>query len=97
MRLNRRSFITLLLGGLLGHLAPFAGAARNGRRRERSLDSAVARARRRTGGRVLSAETRLQQGREVHVIRILTDDGKVRRIREDAHTGRPVERDRRRR
>lgn len=91
MRLSRRSLITLLLGGLLGHLTLFARAAWPGKRRERSLDSAVARARRRTGGRVLSAETRVQQGREVHVIRILTDDGKIRRIREDARTGRPID------
>jgi len=55
-----------------------------------SLDSVVSRARERTGGRVLSAETRQVDGRPTHFVRILTKDGKVRRLRVDAETGRPV-------
>lgn len=55
-----------------------------------SLDSAVSRARERTGGRVLSAETRQVDGRATHFVRILTEDGKVRRLRVDAATGRFV-------
>ena len=97
MKLTRRSLITLLLGGLLGHLPlPGRGATYGRNRRVSTLDDAVSRARRRTGGRVLSAETRKQQGRDVHVIRVITDDGKVRRIREDARTGRPIEQRQRR-
>jgi len=46
-----------------------------------SLDSAVSRIRGRTGGRVLSAETRYEGDRPVHHIRILTRKGKVKRIR----------------
>jgi len=49
-----------------------------------SLDQAVSQARERTGGRVISAETREKEGRKVHNIRILTDDGKVRRLQIDA-------------
>jgi uncharacterized membrane protein YkoI len=58
--------------------------------RRYSLDSAVSNARKRTGGRVLSAETKNKEGREVHYIRILSDDGKVQRLRIDSRTGRPV-------
>lgn len=55
-------------------------------RKERgeSLDSAVSRVRGSTGGRVLSAETRNEDGRKVHYIRVLTRNGKVKRIRVEA-------------
>jgi len=43
-----------------------------------SLAEAIESVRRRTGGRILSAETRLQGGREVHHIKVLTEDGKVK-------------------
>jgi len=43
-----------------------------------SLSQAIEQVRRRTGGRVVSAETRVQGGREVHHIKVLTKDGKVR-------------------
>ena len=49
-----------------------------------SLESAVSRARERSGGRVLSAETREKDGKREHVIRILTDKGKVKRYRYQA-------------
>ena len=66
-------------------------AARNpGSGSGESLDSAVSRARESTGGRVLSAETRQVDGRPTHFVRILTKDGKVRRLRVDARTGRFV-------
>ena len=42
-----------------------------------SLSQAIESVRRRTGGQVLSAETRVQGGREVHHIKVLKD-GKVR-------------------
>ena len=43
-----------------------------------SLSQAIESVRRRTGGKVLSAETKVQGGREVHHIKVLTKDGKVR-------------------
>lgn len=59
-----------------------------------SLDSAVSRIRGRTGGRVLSAETRNENGRPVHHIRILTGNGKVKRIRVDGQSDQPRSRGR---
>ncbi|MEJ2619681.1 MAG: PepSY domain-containing protein [Candidatus Thiodiazotropha sp.] len=49
-----------------------------------SLNQAVKQAKKRTGGQVISAETRNQDGHRVHNIRILTEDGKVRRLRINA-------------
>ena len=43
-----------------------------------SLAQAIESVRRRTGGKVVSAETRVQGGREVHHIKVLTKDGKVK-------------------
>ena len=43
-----------------------------------SLSQAIESVRRRTGGQVVSAETRVQGGREVHHIKVLTKDGKVK-------------------
>jgi uncharacterized membrane protein YkoI len=43
-----------------------------------SLSEAIESVRRRTGGRVVSAETKVQGDREVHYIKVLTKDGKVR-------------------
>ena len=43
-----------------------------------SLSEAIESVRQRTGGRVVSAETKVQGGREVHYIKVLTKDGKVR-------------------
>jgi uncharacterized membrane protein YkoI len=54
------------------------------------LDSAVARIRKQTGGRVLAAETRFIDGRPVHVIRVLTPNGKVRIFQIDAETGKQL-------
>lgn len=53
-----------------------------------SLDQAVRMVRERSGGRVLRAETRRQNGRAVHRIRVLSDDGRVRTYAVDAETGR---------
>jgi len=44
----------------------------------KSLSEAVEQVRRQTGGRILSAETKVQGGREVHHIKVLTKDGKVK-------------------
>ena len=43
-----------------------------------SLSEAIESVRQRTGGRVVSAETKVQGDREVHYIKVLTKDGKVR-------------------
>lgn len=52
-----------------------------------SLDEAAAQVRRRTGGRVLSAETQMSNGVPIHHIRVLTSDQRVRTIRVDGRTG----------
>ena len=65
--------------------------------RRTTLEQAVSEARDRHPGRVLSAETQRRNGRESHNIRILTDDGRVRRLHMDAESGRfERRRDRRR-
>jgi len=43
-----------------------------------TLAQAIESVRSRTGGRVVSAETRVEGGREVHYIKVLTKDGKVK-------------------
>jgi hypothetical protein len=76
MRKSRSHLWQILLLGLLLSLNPaFA---------EVSLNQAVKQAKKRTGGQVISAETQNQDGRRVHNIRILTKDGKVRRLRINA-------------
>jgi uncharacterized membrane protein YkoI len=52
-----------------------------------SLDQAVAQVQRRVGGRVLSAETRMEDGVPVHHVRVLTSSQRVRTIRVDGRTG----------
>ena len=53
---------------------PIVVAQNNGK----SLSEAVEQVRRQTGGRILSAETKISGGREVHHIKVLTKDGKVK-------------------
>jgi len=43
-----------------------------------SLSQAIESVRSRTGGKVVSAETRVEGDREVHHIKVLTKDGKVK-------------------
>lgn len=57
-----------------------------------NLDSAVSRIRQQTGGRVLSADTVRGDGRTVHEIKVLTDQGHVRRWRVDGDTGEVIRR-----
>ena len=45
-----------------------------------SLNEAVDRVRRQYNGRIVSAETRISGNREVHHIKVLTDDGKVKTV-----------------
>lgn len=64
--------------------------AEEGLRRGRpnvSLDSAVENIRNRKGGRVLSADSVRREGRDVHRIKILTDEGRVRNLYMDPQTG----------
>ena len=49
-----------------------------------SLDQAVAKVRRTFGGRILKAETR----GNVHYIKVVMDNGRVRTVRVDGNTGR---------
>lgn len=56
--------------------------------RRKSLDEAVSEARDRYPGRVLSAETDRRGGRESYNIRILTNDGRVKRLQIDPESGR---------
>lgn len=46
-----------------------------------SLGEAVEQVRRQYNGRIVSAETRVSGNREVHYIKILTSDGKVKTVR----------------
>lgn len=50
-------------------------------RDEVSLSEAVARVKREYGGRILEAETQEKNGRRVHVIKVLTREGRVRTVR----------------
>lgn len=86
----KSSLLTVLLvASLLAGAVPLAAAEKG---RFLSLDGAVSQVRKQSGGRVLSAETRDQDGRPVHHIRILSNRGKVLRYRVDAHSGRQVKR-----
>jgi hypothetical protein len=64
--------------------------ARDGGRH--SLDEVVSGARRDHPGKVLSADTVEEGGRPVYRIRILNDEGRVRGLRYDGNTGRPLPR-----
>ena len=44
----------------------------------KSLNQAVEEVRRRYQGRIVSAETKVRNGQEVHEIKVLTSDGKVK-------------------
>ncbi|NBC22206.1 MAG: hypothetical protein GVY21_01885 [Gammaproteobacteria bacterium] len=69
-----------LAAGAGSVMAPVTGAA-TAVRDEVSLSEAVAQVKREYGGRILEAETREQNGRRVHVIKVLTREGRVRTVR----------------
>ena len=46
-----------------------------------TLEEAVRRVRKQYGGRIISAETRGSGDRRTHVIKVLTDDGRVHTVR----------------
>jgi uncharacterized membrane protein YkoI len=79
----RQTLLLLLVASLL------SSAALAGHDRRKSLEEAVSEARDRYNGRVLSAETERRGDRESHNIRILTRDGRVKRLQIDAENGRP--------
>jgi uncharacterized membrane protein YkoI len=54
-------------------------AAQNGG--GKSLSEAVEQVRRQTNGRILSAQTKVNGNREVHHIKVLTEDGKVKTVK----------------
>lgn len=82
---------TLVLAVGLACLAAVQSAAAD---RPISLGEAVSEARERYPGRVLSAETERSDGRTQHHIRILTEDGQVKRLRIDSESGERIRRDR---
>ena len=45
-----------------------------------TLEQAVAKVRRQYNGQIVSAETRVRGGQEIHVIRVLTSDGTVKTV-----------------
>ena len=47
----------------------------------KSLSEAIEQVRRQTGGQILSAKTKVNGNREVHHIKVLTKDGKVRTVK----------------
>jgi uncharacterized membrane protein YkoI len=61
-------------------------ARRGGDETRQSLNEAVRQVKRETGGRVLSAETVRQKGRELHRIKVLTPSGQVRVVVIDAQS-----------
>ena len=94
--MRRVKLMTCLLAGLLVGAAVLPVEARRDERSSRnetarrdgvSLDEAVARVRRDTGGRVLSAEARENRGRTTYRIKVLLRDGSVRVVNVDAQSG----------
>ena len=84
------------LGDLLGQVA---GVAVSDSRNERilmiaqsdgpTLSQAVEMVKRQYQGRIVSAETRINGNREVHHIKVLTEDGKVKTVKIQGRTRRP--------
>ncbi|MGR9046059.1 MAG: PepSY domain-containing protein [Gammaproteobacteria bacterium] len=58
-----------------------------------SLDDATKQVRKDSNKKVLGAKTESIDGREVHVIKILTPDGRIQNLRIDAETGQLLSRD----
>ncbi len=91
-----RSSITLLLTLLLS-CAPlgsaFAAVDRDDAQRitvaqsgGMTLNQAVEQVKRQYGGRIVSAETRMEGNREMHHIKVLTEDGKVKTVKVPGRT-----------
>jgi len=84
-------FLAVLVSSLLLTQPLLADERRKGYRHDGrpdvSLDYAVKKARNRYNGRVISAETVGAENNRMHNIRILTEEGRVRRLRVDPSTG----------
>ncbi|MCI0654162.1 MAG: hypothetical protein L0Y39_06765 [Methylococcaceae bacterium] len=80
----------LIITGLMGATAWFAGLrAETLMVASLSLEQAARIVQGSAGGRVLGAETKIVEGRMVHVIKVLTSDGKrVKNVQVDAESGR---------
>ena len=94
--MRRVRFVICLLAGRLVWTAVLPVEARRDERSTRreaarpdglSLDAAVERVRRDTGGRVLAAEAREQRGRTTFRIKVLLPNGSVRVVDVDAQSG----------
>lgn len=84
---------TLLIAGLALGLLPALATASPGRAAQQtaaivlaqqdgpSLSEAVEQVRRQYNGRIVSASTEVRGNREVHVIKVLTEDGKLKTVR----------------
>ncbi len=95
--MKKLSVLLLLLTSLLSGITearPFWGQGEHHaqrqqerfetRRHGKSLDEAVEQVRRRTGGRILNAQTVKQNGTRIHRIKVLTPDNRVRILRIEA-------------
>jgi len=83
--------LAVLMSSMLLAQPLLADERRNGYRHDDrhnvTLDRAVKKARSRYNGRIISAETVGAEEGRTHNIRILTNDGRVRRLRVDPSTG----------
>lgn len=91
---KRYNIKRLIAAALLGMMALGIATTAQADRRT-SLEQAISDARDRYPGRVLSAETQRRDGRESYKIRILTKDGRVKRLNVDAESGNFERRNRR--
>lgn len=73
-----------LAGGVAGATPPPAALLQLAQNDGVTLEEAVRQVRQRTGGRILAAETVREDGRTVHRIRVLVDQGRVKTFRIDA-------------
>ena len=87
MRKSRQlaSSIALTIALAIGAGVPFATSAHAdvtvAQGRGMTLEQAIEQVKRQYGGRIVSANTVVQGGREVHVVRVLTREGSVKTVR----------------
>lgn len=73
--------VALCLAGQAAAVTPVTEPLLLAQRDGPTLAEAVEQVRRQYNGRIVSAETQTRGNREVHVIKVLTDDGKVKTVR----------------
>lgn len=87
MRKSRQlaSSIALAIALAIGAGVPFTTSAHAdvtvAQGRGMTLEQAIEQVKRQYGGRIVSANTVVQGGREVHVVRVLTREGNVKTVR----------------